>query len=342
MKMTDNERELVRRIASDDQAAKQQFLTEYLPVIRKDIHDHSQPEQFPERVEMLMVENVIQEFFAVVKLIGDDIFDYTIEQVLHLLAMQALIESNRTRNRYKAITKIRERSLRAALARSIDAFIPSEAGRLSSPRIKRRRVMDIEHGEGFIIQSNERMTAGFLSAVLVPYVSAISAMQQVCNAVLKRPPREVTIRSISQNSPMDIKLLDAAEAINALKEDIIPWRKEHAQEMAALKELDIAADIKKKEEEALEIRARATKDAAESEKIRAEAAKVREEVEQLRIENEKRSFELKKAKLDLALEIVSKMQPNLPLSERYIHAMQLLPQIDTFTTSPVEPSRLTS
>lgn len=186
------------------------------------------------------------------------------------------------------------------------------------------------------------MTAQFLSSVLMPYVGAIADMQRVCNAVMRRPHREVVVKSISQNSPTSIKLIDAAQAINALKEDIIPWRRENAQSLAMLKELEVAADIKKKEEEALEIRARATKDEAEAEKIRAEAAKAREEAEQLRIENDRRRFELKKAKLELALDIVSKIQPDLPPADKYIHAMQLLPSIDDFAASPIEPSLLTS
>ena len=136
---------------------------------------------------------------------------------------------------------------------------------------------------------------------------------------------------------MDVKLIDAAEAINAIKEDIIPWRRKNAQKIAELKQQELAADIKKKQAETLEIKKQSSRD---DEKAEAEIAKMKEEAEQMRLENDRRRFELQKEKLELALEIVSKMQPNLPMAEKYAYAMQLLPSINTLATSDIEPTLL--
>jgi hypothetical protein len=195
-----------------------------------------------------------------------------------------------------------------------------------------------EIGQRLVVDSAERMTPWFLSEVLIPYVGAISEIQQICNRVLRHPLIEVTLKSISQSSPMDIKLLDAAEAINALKEDLIPWRRKHAQNLADLKETEVTAEIRKKQAEALEIQARSFRNSAEAERTRAEAAKINEEAEQLKLENEKRRFELQRMKLELALDVISKMQPDLPQAERYLYAIQLLPSIDKVVTSQIEPA----
>lgn len=190
------------------------------------------------------------------------------------------------------------------------------------------------------VKGNFELTPRFLSTVLAPYLEAVAAVQQVSDAVMRWPPRGVLVKSISHQSPIDVSLSGAADAITALKEDIIPWRKKHAKELAELRATHVRAEIRKKEAEALEIEARSEKETAESEKIRAEAAKVREEARQLQLENETREIELQRAKINLALELVSKMRPDLPPSDKYVYAMRMLPAINTLATSEIEPDQL--
>lgn len=59
----------------------------------------------------------------------------------------------------------------------------------------------------------------------------------------------------------------------------------------------------------------------------------------MRLENKKRRFELQRDMLQLAVEIVSKMKPDLPIAEQYAHAVELLPS-DKLATSEIEPSLL--
>lgn len=306
--------------------------------IRKDIDFHSHIGLIPPEEHGHVEPLIIQEFVELVRNMGGELPEgLTVRQLLHLVTVQVALRlySDSVSKEDAAEDSIYYLGSRGSQPRSNWLTSLSPVGIL-----RRARGGNVVGRQTISIKTEERMTPGFLSSGVIPYITAIADVQRVCNAVLKRPQREVSIKSISQNSPMSIKLIDAAQAINAVKEDIIPWRRKNAQNLAILKEVDVAADIKKKEEEALEIRARATKDQAEAEKIKAEAAKIREEAEQMRIENDKRRFELQKAKFELALEIVSKMQPDLPPSDKYVFAMQLLPAIDTLSTSPIEPSRL--
>lgn len=190
------------------------------------------------------------------------------------------------------------------------------------------------------LEAGFELTPQFLSAALSPYLEAVAVIQQVSNDVMQWPPRGVVIKSISRQSPIDVSLSGAADAITALKEEIIPWRKKHAQELAELQATHVRAEIRKKEAEELELRARSERERAESEKIRAEAAKVREEARQLQLDNEARGLELQRAKINLALELVSKMRPDLSQIDKYIYAMRLLPAIDTLATSEIEPNLL--
>lgn len=57
----------------------------------------------------------------------------------------------------------------------------------------------------------------------------------------------------------------------------------------------------------------------------------------MRLENKKRRFELQRAMLELAVEIVSKLKPDLPVDEQYAHAVELLPSINKLATSEIEP-----
>jgi predicted nuclease with TOPRIM domain len=140
---------------------------------------------------------------------------------------------------------------------------------------------------------------------------------------------------------MTFSFLDAAESINALKEDVIPWRRKNAQIIAALKQEEIATDIKKKEAEALEITGRASTSFAERERLLAESEKVRAEAEQLRIANERSRFELQKSRLELAVDIVSKISPELSPHEKYAHAISLLPSLTALTESDLDPDHIT-
>lgn len=190
------------------------------------------------------------------------------------------------------------------------------------------------------VEDGPTLTPRFLSEVLAPYLDAIALIQNIYDDVRQVRKHEVVVRVITQLSPIDVSLTGAADAISAVKEDLIPWRKEHAKQIAALQEKQIEAEIKKKNAEALEIRSRSHKEKAEAKRIEAEAAKLKAEAEKMCLENEKLKFELESAKLKLALELVAKMKPDLLEPDRIAYAVRLLPAINVIATSDIEIAKL--
>ena len=91
-----------------------------------------------------------------------------------------------------------------------------------------------------------------------------------------------------------------------------------------------------KEAEALELRARSAKGRAEAKKIAAEAFKIRQEAQRLRLENEKLHFEMQSAKLQLAIDIVSKMRPDLSDKDRLVHAFNMMKSIGNFLMADID------
>jgi hypothetical protein len=170
----------------------------------------------------------------------------------------------------------------------------------------------------------------------MPYVSAIAEVQTVCDLVLTGQQSAVVVRSIRQQSPIAVSLDGAGDAIRAVKEDVIPWRRKNAKRLAELEARKAEADIKRNTAEAMEIRARSSRERAEAQRVKAEIGKLQAETRKLDLENQKLELELNRAKLQLALEIVQKMKPELEESEQLAYAVKLLPQITSLVTSEIE------
>lgn len=186
-------------------------------------------------------------------------------------------------------------------------------------------------------RTEDQLTPQYLSSQIIPYINALMVMQHVFDDLRQRERSKVVIKSITQRSPISLGLEGVGDAIDSVKEDVVPWRKQNAQKVAALKLKETEAEIKKKQAEAVEIRARSAKERAEAKKIEAEAVKMREDAVRQKIENEKLRFELDSSKLKLALELVQKMHPDLSEPDRLAHAIRLLPALNTLTTSDMEP-----
>ena len=100
-----------------------------------------------------------------------------------------------------------------------------------------------------LTQGNEflKLTTYYLTKTLTPYLDAISAVQHIINEVLGRPIQDIKIREISQNSPISVSLEGAAEAVEAIKETVVPWRRKHVAQMAIFleQEKQVEIEIKK-------------------------------------------------------------------------------------------------
>jgi len=173
-----------------------------------------------------------------------------------------------------------------------------------------------EHAEEELI-----LTPSVLGKVIHPYLKAIDNLQQVIDELKHKPGREIVIRSISYHSPVSVSLDGADEAIKTIQDIIIPWRRQHSAIMASLAEQEKQVDIETKRAEVLEKRGSAARNRAEEEKVKMET-------EKLRLENEKLRVEVQHAKVNLALNIISTIAPNLSETSRIEYIIKLLPTLD--------------
>jgi hypothetical protein len=180
------------------------------------------------------------------------------------------------------------------------------------------------------------LTPSYLESTIAPYLRAIAGLQNLVDEAQGREHRRVLIVAVTESSPISVSLEGAAEAVELVRTAVIPWRRQHAEAMARLAELDKVAEIESRKAEILEKRARAHRDRAEAERLSAEATRQREEAEKLRLENAKRRLELRRENVQLALEILAQIAPSLPEVERADYLVRILPHIEVLTSSELE------
>jgi hypothetical protein len=184
-----------------------------------------------------------------------------------------------------------------------------------------------------IISADDILTTDFLKEVVTPFLTALSDLQKIIDDIQGIENSKVIVRSITYYSPVSVTLEGASQAAGFVRDSIVKWRREHAHSMALLAEREKLADIENKKAELLEKRVRAIKDKAEAEKILAEAALQREQAERARLENEKIRLELQHDKIQLALELMRQLAPNLSETEKLSYLVRLLPTIDTLVSN---------
>lgn len=189
---------------------------------------------------------------------------------------------------------------------------------------------------GHLIFADEQLTSHLLLTTISPFLYAVEEIQRVLNEARGKAHDSVSIKLISQKSPISISLAGAAEALQQIKDTVVPWRRRHAQKILNLQEQEKRAEIGSIKAEILEKRARAAKDEAEAEKTRAEANRQREETERLKIENEKLRLELQRAKVQLALDVLAQVAPNLTEADKIAYVVKLLPPLHTIIFSELE------
>lgn len=172
--------------------------------------------------------------------------------------------------------------------------------------------------------------------MVAPYIESIEALQHIIDDMTGRAHRRVIIHLLTHNSPISVSLEGASQAIDTIKESVVPWRQKHAEEMANLEEQKLQEEIANRQAEILERQARAAKDRAEAEKIKAEAELKRAEAERLRLENRKIALELQRAEIELALSVIKTFAPNMPEVDKLAYVTRLLPTLGNLITSDVQ------
>lgn len=193
---------------------------------------------------------------------------------------------------------------------------------------------------------DQPLTPKYLSNEIAPYLNAITAIQNVIDEI-KGQPHEVLIRSITQSSPIEVNLTGVAEVMDILDKRFTPWKQKHAQQMARYEELKIRTEIENKQCELLQKQIAAQNaqllQAKQVEQAKLEIAEKRMELEERRLALEEKRLaleekrlELHRGRIQLALDILSEIEPNLNETDRIEYVMRLLPHLETITESNLE------
>jgi hypothetical protein len=178
------------------------------------------------------------------------------------------------------------------------------------------------------VEPEEGLTPFIIQNLINPYLLAMQRMQDIFDDYRSDQPRDpMIIREISYFSPINVSFEGVGDVVRALKDDIVPWRKEHAQEIAELEAEVQRASLARTVAQARRAEAEASTETIEARKREAELRKIEEETKTIAIANEKATFELNKAYYAMAVELSDKYFPQLDPLERLKMAKQLLPEI---------------
>jgi len=184
-------------------------------------------------------------------------------------------------------------------------------------------------------RAEQKVTPYYLAKTISPFLIAIADIQGIIDDIKLRSHREVVINSLMQHTPISVSLDGAAESMKTIRDTIVPWRRNHEETMARLEEQEKLTEIESKKAEILEKRASAAKDRAEAARLNGEVSKQREEVETMKLRNQKLRLEMNREKIQLAIEVLKQLAPNLEETQRIGYIVRLLPAFDVLISSDV-------
>lgn len=303
------------------------YLTSFFgEFVKEDIELQSEPfrrvrEGVAPRVD---VKDVLGSFYSMALEVDLTKSPFTIEQMLHLIVVDFMLLDYRSLRRRWFQEPYNWLRLRGTNF----VTLPDTSHALGS------------FGRTLVAATDQDLTPSVLAEQIVPYIEALRTIQKVSDDIRGYHDRDVIVRLIKQSSPFEFSLEGAADAVDSLKEDIVPWRRKNAQRIANLKASELEVEIEKKKAEADQIQIRIEKEEAETEQVKVDTESKRWEIEQKKVATEKMRFELKMEKFQLALEMVSKLNPDLSYEEKITRTHQMLASVETLTMSELEFSEV--
>jgi len=204
---------------------------------------------------------------------------------------------------------------RSKAAERVMGFMPSLMGTagLSQPPYDIKRILlttraviavDTSIGSG----SLPPLTPRYLNNELIPFFEALNHLNQAILSPFELEAPDLSIMSLRQLSPVEVSFKGTArETLEVFRDELVPWRRKRAQREAELEE---------------------RKQRAEAEAKEAQTDEARQRVETIRIENDKARFELRREKLDYAMELATRLHPNATPVERMQIALHVNAALD--------------
>lgn len=134
---------------------------------------------------------------------------------------------------------------------------------------------------------------------------------------------------------LNITFEGVAKSIELTQEFIVPWRRKHAQEMAQIEELEKKQRVALLEADLAEKAAKTAQTVEAAETVRAMAAQEREKAKKMQLENHLLQVKVSRAKMELVIEMLNQIAPNLDELTRLAKILELLPHVDVLTASPL-------
>ncbi len=198
------------------------------------------------------------------------------------------------------------------------------------------------------------LTPYHLATTVTPYLQALVDLQYIIEEIKMQGHRQIGINTISAvklNAPIGVSLDGARDAIQMVRDFVIPWRREHAAQIASQAQSEKAVgsppakDETPKTDEASKSEAErpavesahppTVKDKPPSE-VETKAALVTGTIRPVDQNTPERRLE--QAQINLALKIVLRLNPGLPDEDRVAYATRLLFPLKILTTSTLELS----
>lgn len=199
------------------------------------------------------------------------------------------------------------------------------------------KVRDTDHFSELMLVdrvSDSLLTPAYLEETLAPFLVAIEQLQHILDGIEGQPKSTVQVQSIGQYSPISVDLGGAAKAVEILRDEVVPWRRKHGKKIADQKVELNDTEVKLREQQAREARAKADQEEAES---TIAALRAQAELERLQLENEKLRTEIHERRIDLALRVIEKLDPDLTQQEKIRFTIDLLEPLRVLTESPLMP-----
>lgn len=194
-----------------------------------------------------------------------------------------------------------ERAVRQSLGDEVSPSVPKRV--FKYPKI---RLISID--QDFVL------TQDTLSHTIIPFVDALQETQWIIDSICNKPLTTTKIQTISQNSPVGVALEGVADAIKLFIDVVVPWRREHAKQMAEYEEQLKLLQIEKDRAEVLETRARIRRERSELERIEAEITEKR---------------------ISLALKVLKHLPGDYSEVQRHYYIDQLLEPLGVLTSTPL-------
>lgn len=174
--------------------------------------------------------------------------------------------------------------------------------------------------------TQRQLTAEYLEKEISPFLRAMAEIQRLFDELLEREGKEITIKVISQNSPIGVSLEGVSDTFLAITDLLIPSKRKHAEKMAEYDRRERQYEIEHK---------------------RLELQEKNAQIEKIRIENEKARFELQREKerdsererIQFAMEIIKKEAPEISEIDTMSTVVRLLPLLDVIIARNIEVIR---